>query len=172
MPVTFENLWNNHPTISGEGKPCQTNGKPNFTNQCAIRMGRTLALSGVDTAALGIAHCWHHGKSEGHTLRAQELAEALSQVRVSGISPRETVVSTNFQCDLSGKRGIIFFKDYWVRSRGQQLEAWENRSGDHIDLWNGKRLTDWQSWLGISCIFGFVAGDQDLSKEIWFWPVQ
>lgn len=46
--------------------------------------------------------------------------------------------------DLIGDRtGIVFFKDYWRREIGKDkdgkpiLEKEENRSGDHLDLWNG-----------------------------------
>jgi len=35
---------------------------------------------------------------------------------------------------LRGKRGIIFFKDYWQRTINGKKEFFRNRSGDHIDL--------------------------------------
>jgi hypothetical protein len=41
---------------------------------------------------------------------------------------------------ISGKKGINFFKDYY--GPGNQ--------GDHIDLWNGTRLTRGLATIGIS----------------------
>jgi len=69
--LIFDKLWKNHPTITGDDNPCQTNGRPNFTHQCAIRMGVCLARCGVDTSRLpGVTHCWYgHRKSQGHTVK-------------------------------------------------------------------------------------------------------
>jgi len=79
--VTFQKLWENHPTITGDENPCTTNGKSNFPNQCAIRMGVSLARCGVDTSRIpGAIHCWHkHDKSLGHIIRAEELAKGLEK---------------------------------------------------------------------------------------------
>lgn len=43
----------------------------------------------------------------------------------------------SFQDELDGTTGVIFFKDYWQRGK----ESYENRSGDHIGLWNKDRIT-------------------------------
>ncbi|MCG8156530.1 hypothetical protein JMY81_14865 [Brenneria goodwinii] len=64
---------------------------------------------------------------------------------------------------------MIFFKDFWRRGN----ESFPNRSGDHIDLWNGTRLTTKLSYLRIQwgvSIEG-IASDFFDSKEIWFWKV-
>jgi hypothetical protein len=29
--VTFQKLWDNHPTITGDKNPCSTNGRPNVS---------------------------------------------------------------------------------------------------------------------------------------------
>jgi len=56
--LAFDKLWKNHPTITGDDNLCKTNGKPNFTDQCAIRMGVCLARCSVDTSRiLGVTHC-------------------------------------------------------------------------------------------------------------------
>lgn len=56
-----------------------------------------------------------------------------------------------------GRKGIIFLKDYY----GQ------NNQGDHIDLWNGKRLTKYASWVE----FAFRDGRRYSKATVWFWPV-
>jgi len=56
--LAFDKLWKNHPTITGDDNLCKTNDKPNFTDQCAIRMGVCLARCSVDTSRiLGVTHC-------------------------------------------------------------------------------------------------------------------
>jgi hypothetical protein len=70
---------------------------------------------------------------------------------------------------LHAQQGIIFFKDFWRRGN----ETIGNRSGDHIDLWNGRRLTDWLSYPRIQLGFSIEGSFSDYheSKEIWFWKV-
>ncbi|GGB22292.1 T6SS effector amidase Tae4 family protein [Agarivorans gilvus] len=167
--IKFEELWENYPTIQGEKAPCRTNGEKNFSDQCAIRMGSCLAANGVDTTKLVSRkrHCWHHELSHGHVLAAEELANGLSRNRISGIDKKVLVDPLSFQKTISGKSGIIFFKDFWNRSG----ETFRNRTGDHIDLWNGSRLTDWRTWFFISSTFN-TGGDYSKSKEIWFWRVK
>ena len=141
--LTFKELWDNHPTITGDDNPCNTNGKPHFADQCAIRMGVSLAKCVVNTGAIpGATHCWHHPKPEGHVIRAEELAEGLGKTVIAGLGKKQQVAPGEFKKALSGKTGIIFFKDYWRRSG----ESHRNRSGDHIDLWNGTRLTHWKKF--------------------------
>lgn len=45
--LTFKELWDKYP-INKESSPCKTNGKKNFDDQCAIRLGacRVLNFSG------------------------------------------------------------------------------------------------------------------------------
>jgi hypothetical protein len=80
---------------------------------------------------------------------------------------------------ISGLTGDIFFKDYWQRTVNGKKESFRNRSGDHIDLWNGSRITDWFSWVRIHMRFGNFGvhslrgdvSDFKESKAIWFWSV-
>ncbi|HVK54554.1 MAG TPA: T6SS effector amidase Tae4 family protein [Burkholderiales bacterium] len=64
--------------------------------------------------------------------------------------------------------GIIFFQNYW--GPGNQ--------GDHIDLWNGARLTALDSWLRIHVRVGSFGlhslgfgSDLEKSASTWFWAV-
>nr|WP_310650563.1 T6SS effector amidase Tae4 family protein [Pseudomonas sp. FW300-N2E2] len=65
--------------------------------------------------------------------------------------------------------GRFFFKDFWRCAN----ETTAGRSGDHIDLWNGRRLTDWMSYVRIQMGFSIDGTFSDFhdSKDIWFWRV-
>lgn len=180
--ITFRELWDNHPTITGNDKPCSTDGKPNFPDQCAIRLGVALTACGVDTRKLpGVRHCWQHRhqKFNGHALAAEELARGLKAFPVAGLGMFQQIEPSEFSEKLRGKQGIIFFKDYWQRTIDEKQESFRNRSGDHIDLWDGSRITDWKSWARIHMRIGsfglhsVIPGWSDLedSKSIWFWRV-
>ena len=168
--LSFENLWKNHPTVAGNDNPCSTNGKVYFSNQCAIRVGVALTKSGVKTKHIpGATHCWHHPASEGHVIRAEELAKGLAKVSLAGLKPVDKLDPMLFSSKLASRKGILFFKDYWQRSG----ESSNHRSGDHIDLWNGSRLTDWTTWLRIQLHLSLdgVWSDYRGSKAVWFWEV-
>lgn len=176
--ITFSALWNSHPhnnlnpaparmpkniTLNGKLIP---KGAPSFVNQCAIRMGVALREAGVTLGQLGNPRVsWYHAKDEMFVLVAQELANGLLGSNIEGLGKVEKVKDPkNFHNELYGRKGIIFFKDYWRRT-GEK-----NPSGDHIDVWNGYRtsskwLMEWFSWLGYNENYG-------KSKEIWFWEVK
>jgi hypothetical protein len=99
---------------------------------------------------------------------AQNLANGISASLPPGFKAKEVIDPSNFQSILSGRTGVIFFKDYWRRER----ESEENRSGDHIDLWNKNRTTQ-HSMIYRSIIeFVRIVSDLNKSKEIWFWEVK
>ncbi len=58
---------------------------------------------------------------------------------------------------ISGRKGIIFFKDHY--GTGDQ--------GEHIDLWNESRLTKYKTWIE----FAFRGGKHYAKADIWFWPL-
>ena len=172
--VIFRKLWDSHPQVKGNDNPCTTNGKLNFSDQCAIRVGAALADCGVNTSVLpGVRHCWHHEKSHGHTLAAEELANGLKNFPIPGIKTLEKIDPSSFKSNLNGKKGIIFFKDYWQRTNNGKKEEFRNRSGDHIDLWNGYRLAHPRSMVQIYLRIGSfgLGSDHSESKELWFWEV-
>ena len=157
--MNFENLWENHPTIEttfGDDAPCQSNGERAFENQCAIRMGESLRKSGVNLDTFKGAKCWH-GHNPAHILRAEELANWLR----GPFSPFRRVIEfegVNGFNQINDRTGIVFFKDYY--GPGNQ--------GDHIDLWNGGRLTRFNSWFQ----FAIREGRHYRNSTVWFWPVQ
>lgn len=127
-----------------------------------------MAACGVDTTSLVPKgrHCWHHKVSLGHVLAAEELAQGLAKIKISGLAATKKLNPASFQHLLAGKTGIIFLKDFWARTG----EHFTQRSGDHIDLWKKDRLSDWRTWFMISRVLN-TSGNYSNSKEVWFWEV-
>ncbi len=92
--------------------------------------------SGIQLDRCPGAKCWSHTGNK-HVLRAEELANWLMKSQLSGFGKKEDINPAEFQKQLAGRTGIVFFKDYWTRKN----ETLEGRSGDHIDLWNYNRIT-------------------------------
>jgi hypothetical protein len=139
----FDTFWKNHPTITDDDFPCSSKDKKNFDNQCAIRMGECFERSGITTKNLPARRCWFHKNKPGHILAAEELANALEKFPISA--------------KIVGKKGVIFFKDYY--GAGNQ--------GDHIDLWDGSRLTKFSSYWD----FLFMNGGRYQKADVWFFRV-
>ena len=162
--VKFRDLWKFYP----EEAPCD---KKSFSNQCAMKVGSALAKCGVRTSTLvpKNRHCWHHKENEGHALSASELAAGLRKTKIPGIAAAIEIEVTNFKAQLAGKKGIIYFEDYWLRAEDRP----ERPTGDHIDLWNESRLTDATSWLRVQLGISYegVWSDFKKSKKILFWTV-
>ncbi|MGX9964388.1 type VI secretion system amidase effector protein Tae4 [Roseomonas sp. F4] len=165
--ITFEQLWSSYPS---KDSPCVAPpGKQAMSNQCAIRVGIALNACGVSTKALGVTHCWYHKVSDGHVLRAQELATALQKRPPAWLGKPQTLQSRGFSTRIAGRTGIIFFKDYWMRDRDREGRP----TGDHIDLWNGSRLTDMKSWLRVQMgiVIPGIWSDLEAAAGITFWQV-
>ena len=161
--LSFKKLWDAYP----DDPPC----KDTFTNQCAIKVGAALARNGIDTTRLVDAkrHCWFHQHGEGHVLAAEELAAGLKKARLPGLQTAIVTSGEEFKSRVAGKKGIIFFKDYWLRSNDRP----EQPTGDHIDLWNGSRITDWTSWLRIQggIVIPGIWSDLEKASTVLFWQV-
>jgi hypothetical protein len=101
------------------------------------------------------------------------LANALNKLPIPGIKSGLKVNPSDFRSVLNGKKGIIFFKDYWQRTISGKKESFRNRTGDHIDLWNGFRLAHSRSIVQMYLRIGSfgLGSDHSQSKEIWFWEV-
>lgn len=161
MP-TFAQLWANHPTIKGDA-PLLDRGV--YPNQCAINVSAALVRSGVDMSRYSGTRSWQEGKPK-YAIRAEELAHWLA-TGAAHLPARLTkyagkAVAGAFD-KMDGKAGLIFLKDYY----GPGL------SGDHIDLFNGSRMTDWSSWIRIQTGFSIPEYWSDYRKAaaIWFWQL-
>lgn len=128
------------------GNPCDGG----WDNQCAIRM--SIALSNelsirVNKSTYSDPKCAH-----GHARGAESLANWLWKHHLG----RPTILtgSAEDRKKLNQKTGIVFFKDCFSRAG----ESFENRSGDHIDVWNrGKTET--------------FADSTYRSRQVWFWEL-
>ena len=141
-------FWHNHP---GRENICD---EELFANQCAIRMGSALELSGIKLSEDRriLRRCTteyrafkHHkdGLVKGHVLAAQELANWI-KTQTGTFGPRSIVHS---QAEILGRSGVIFFRDGWG-------------STDHIDVWDGEAL-----------VGGYPSYFESDFKELWFWDV-
>ena len=141
-------VWHNH---VGREYICD---QMHFPNQCAIRMGAALELSGVKlpTSRRILRRCTteyrafkdhKHGDVKGHVLAAQELANWIkSQPATFGT---RHIVSN--KSDIIGRPGLIFIRNGWD-------------STDHIDVWDGESLAG-----------GFPSYFDVDYDDLWFWDV-
>lgn len=173
--LTFQKLWDARPQVVTEDNPCASKGLANFPDQCAIRLGVRLTACSVNTSLLpGVRHCWQHEKSKGHTLSADELAQGLKLRPPGGVRKPVPINPEEFVGALQGRRGIVYFKDFWRRTSADgREESFAGRTGDHIDLWNGYRMSHPGSVARIYFRIGpfGVGSDYRQSKEVWFWEV-
>jgi hypothetical protein len=164
MP-SFATLWSNHPHVKGEDPLLDTKV---YENQCAVNLSAALLRSGMNMSGYTGKWSWQKDKPK-YAIRAQELAEwlctpaALLPNRVEKMPGKEAFGEVEGKRGIKGRSGIVFFQNYW--GPGAQ--------GDHIDLWNGARLTDLLSWARIYArIRSFGLGtDYRKSQSVWFWAV-
>lgn len=148
MTLNFQKLWLWHPANRGILNPCSTNGKSNFENQCAIRMGECFSKAGVPLHGFKGAKCYPgHRHNQSHILRAEELANWMK--KTSHIFGKADVKKSATSSNYKDKKGIIFLLNFW--GAGNQ--------GDHIDLWNGHKMT-----RGAPEYFS-------VAQEAWFWEI-
>lgn len=104
-----------------------------------------------------------------HIIRAEELAGWIGGHAFVGRGTARDLTPSDFQNEIDGKTGIIFFKDYWQRG----AETTANRSGDHIDLWNHNSLgNEWTRWSrGLKELSPWVSDLND-SRAVKFWEVR
>ena len=172
-PIRFIDLWNAYP----DSKPyvdAKTGEPPKgFENQCAIKVSAALHKLGIDLKSFRGAHVFVDDKKAA-TL-AQQLATWLQTEHLEGIpATPKSITGEHWQEKINGRTGIIYFADYWLR------EGEKKPTGDHIDLWNGSRLTASglqgtlvtlaRFTLGLNSIDGLFS-DLGKSKLILFWEV-
>jgi Type VI secretion system (T6SS), amidase effector protein 4 len=190
-PVTFKELWAAYPS----GKPHQgvhaadvkdhkgnviaKKGDLLYLDQCAIKVSVALHAVDVDLKSFNVGPSDKvNGKKVA--LRAQEMGVWLNRMPFCGlpIKPKD-ITGADWEDKIEDLTGIIVFEDYWARSSGEAQAG--DPTGDHIDLWNGSRLTSnaannlrylgfnttW-SWLPSSISFS----DLGKSKRIQFWEIK
>jgi hypothetical protein len=176
--VKFADLWAAYP----RGNPCDgkdAKGNLAFDDQCAIRVGTALKGVGVTFKSFPKAgKCWFEGH-EDHILRAEQLADWLKLQPFAGCAKVATVTGADWQDKVKGKTGIVFFGNYWQRTIDDKGTKEKTPSGDHIDLWNGSRLTNVSFQGFTNNVMRFVIGvpslwysDLGKASKIWFWEIK
>lgn len=157
MP-TFSQLWANHPTVKGDTPLLDHKA---FPNQCAVNLYAALQRSGFNISTFHGQMSWQKDKPK-YAIRAQELADWLARPGTIPSKFQKFPAKEVFD-KIDGKHGIIFLQNYW--GPGHQ--------GDHIDLWNGSRFTDWKSWPRIHFYVSWegVWTDYRKAESVWFWPI-
>ena len=159
----FVPLWNSHPNIKGDTPVLD---KRTYENQCAINMSVAWLRSGMKLNGYTGARSWQKDKPK-LPIRAQELADWFNSPH-SLLKKAQKFEGKDVFDAIDNKTGIIFFQNYW--GPGNQ--------GDHIDLWNGSRLTDWFTWLRIHARVGSLGihsftsmSDFEKSQSVLFWEL-
>ncbi len=173
-PIAFDALWNAYPS----NKPYvdKTTGEPpsGYANQCAMKVSLAMMVAGIDMSSFAGATV--SADNRRLAVRAQELADWIAQRKLSGLSASpENITGADWQATIKKRRGIVFFANYWARE-GESGTP----SGDHIDLWNGWRLTasglEGVAVTTLRFVFGVESGPQfsDLGKasRILFWEIK
>lgn len=170
--VLFSGLWAAYPAgtpyvDANTGKP-----PPGFENQCAIRLSVALHRVGVGMDSFrGKGQIRLDGKRTA--VLAEELSDWLRRNSISGVGSPETITGADWQKKIRRRRGIVAFRNYWMRD-GQT-----HPTGGHIDLWNGYRLTGggvYPVLINFARFFFEVSSSlwhSDLGKatEIVFWEI-
>jgi hypothetical protein len=176
----FSTLWASYPDSPPFVDPKTGKPPPGYENQCAIKVSVAIHGVGVEMKSFrGVAE-----KVSGLpvALLASQLAAWLKQQPFCGVpkSP-EDVTGADWHSKIRGRTGIVYFADYWARSAKETASG--KPTGDHIDLWNGSRLTatgmsffsTMGRRLGLSSLgAGTSWGYSDLgrSSEILFWEIK
>lgn len=171
-PLRFNDLWNGYPNAQPYVDPKTGDAPKGYENQCAIKVSVALHAAKVSLSDFRGAHVLIGNKKAA--VRARELADWLREQRSSGLFPApRTITGEDWQNKINGRTGIAYFADYWLRA-GEKTP-----SGDHIDLWNGSRLTASglsgvmtaiaRFGLGINAGPGF--SDLGKAKTILFWEI-
>lgn len=173
--INFTKLWDNFENIKySHFDP--TTKKELFPNYCAINLSHALLKTGITMSSYSGVNCWGCESIENnsqHAIRAQELAIWLKNTNIDGIGKVVTLTGENFRDYISGKKGIVFFQDYWQR----ESDSGDNRTGDHIDLWDGNGLasesffTDWFRLTFPEFMENFGLSSLYKSKTVLFWEI-
>jgi hypothetical protein len=178
--VTFAKLWasypGGHPYVDANGKT-----PAGYENQCAINLSAAIHGAGVEMKSFkGATVTLPNGRKAATS--ASQLADWLKLQPFCGLPQRpEDVAGSDWQGKIRGRTGIVFFSHYWWRDAAEK--AADRPTGDHIDLWNGSRITGvgvhfFSAWgrrfgfpaIGAGTDWGY--SDVGRSKVIQFWEVK
>lgn len=176
-PVTFAKLWESYPSGHPYTDPKTGKPPPGYENQCAIKVSAAIHGAGIEMKSFkGASVTLNNLKT---AVVATQLAEWLKLQPFCGLPKEpENITGKEWEGKIKGRSGIIYFEDYWHR-QGETKTA----TGDHIDLWNGSRLTanaannvrriginsiQWLPWPFTDLNFSDLSG----SKKILFWEVK
>ena len=172
--VTFQDLWNAYPNQEDPFRDPKTGEIPPYAdNQCAIRLSITLHRVGIEMKSYrGEDQIRIDGKRT--SLRASVMAQWLKLRPFAGLPFPIDITGADWQDRIKGRTGIVFFSRYWARKTDSPGET----TGDHIDLWNGRKLTSpgVEGWA--TTFMRFTVGvssawysDLGKSKQILFWEI-
>lgn len=153
--LTFTTLWKNH---VGRDYVCN---QTVFSDQCAMRMGKSLEDSGLSLVKFNLKRCidYDHHKfgnyKPGHIRSAQQLANVFYRnPTLLGTNVKKQIFTGSIDDNLSSfknKKGLIFIMNGWG-------------STDHIDLWDGTKM----QMKGASN----TADYRKRGKQTWFWELK
>lgn len=172
--VKFADLWASYPKTSSPYLDAQGKVPTGYENQCAIRV--SVALGGVGLTMKSFKGASVSVSGKRAAVRAQELADWLKLQPFCGLPTKpEDVTGAGWQDKIKARTGIVYFKDYWTRP-GEK-----HPTGDHIDLWNGSRLTATGTLSQAETFLRFTVGigslwrmysDLGQSTQILFWEIK
>jgi Type VI secretion system (T6SS), amidase effector protein 4 len=173
--LTFQELWSAYPDKEDPFRDSKTGEVPAYAdNQCAIRLSITLHHVGVEMKSF---------RGEGQiriddkrtALRAKEMAQWLKLKPFAGLPEPIDITEFNWQDKIKGRTGIVFFSGYWAR----KTDSAGQTTGDHIDLWNGSKLTSPGIQGRLTSFMRFTVGvssawysDLGKSKQVLFWEIK
>jgi len=173
--LTFQQLWAAYPDEENPFRDAHTGEIPAFAdNQCAIRLSITLHIVGVEMKSFrGEGQVRIGGRRSA--LRASEMAQWLKSRPFAGLPAPIDVTGADWQDKIKGRSGIVFFSGYWARKTDRAGQT----TGNHIDLWNGNKLTSPGIKGRVVTFLRFTVGlssawysDLARSKQILFWEIR
>jgi hypothetical protein len=187
--VRFADPWEHYPDRPPYVDPKTGKPPPGFSNQCAIKVSVAIHGAGIEMKSFTAAAIGVNPKDLGRVeingmstaILATQLAMWLKKQPFCGLPMQpESITGNDWEKKIKGRTGIVYFADYWRRKTDREGRP----TGDHIDLWNGARLTA-SGLLGAlttaarylgqrSFLPGTDWGYSDLgtSKSILFWAVK
>lgn len=168
--VQFQTLWSNYPRRDPCIDPKTGEAPKGFENQCAIRLGTALEKSGISFRSFRGNVCPVPKSHPSMAASAQQLANWLKKRPFEGCPAVENFTGSSVFSAIKDRPGIIFLANYWQRDREKGSQR---RSGDHIDLWNGSRMSTMISWFRVHWAVSIdgVYSDYRIASIALFWHI-